>query len=96
LTPAPPTPSPPLDVLLRYLGVKAVVLAGIAGKNCVLFTANDASMRDLHLAVPCDCVASNTEEENRVALEQMRTVLKAETGPSAELDFARLGRPQPR
>ena len=41
-----------LDMLLEYLGVKAVVLTGMAANICVLFTANDAYMRDLHLVVP--------------------------------------------
>jgi nicotinamidase-related amidase len=81
-----------LDTLLEYLGVRAVVLTGIAANICVLFTADDAYMRDLHLAVPSDCVASNTEEENRYALDQMRTVLKADTGPSTELTFRSLAR----
>jgi nicotinamidase-related amidase len=79
-----------LDTLLEYLGVRAVVLTGIAANICVLFTANDAYMRDLHLAVPSDCVASNTEEENRYALDQMRKVLKADTRPSTELMFQSL------
>src|SRR5688572_20575821 len=64
-----------LDTLLEYLGVKTVILGGIATNICVLFTANDAYMRDLHLVVPCDCAASNTHEEHENALEQMRTVL---------------------
>ena len=81
-----------LDTLLQYLGTKAVVLAGMAGNSCVLFTANDAYMRDLHLAVPADCVASNTEDDNRHALDQMRKVLKADTRPSAELSFQDLAR----
>jgi nicotinamidase-related amidase len=81
-----------LDILLDYLQVKTVVLTGIAGNICVLFTANDAYMRDFFLVVPADCVASNTEEENRNALEQMAKVLKADTRPSEELDFAELRR----
>ncbi len=81
-----------LDTLLEYLGARAVVLAGMAANICVLFTANDAYMRDLHLAVPSDCVASNTEEENRHALDQMRKVLKADTRPSTELVFRALAR----
>ena len=81
-----------LDILLEYLGAKAVVLTGMAANICVLFTANDAYMRDLHLAVPSDCVASNTEEENRYALDQMRKVLKADTRPSTELVFRSLVR----
>lgn len=79
-----------LDTLLEYLGTKAVILTGMAANICVLFTANDAYMRDLHLAVPSDCVASNTDEENRYALDQMRKVLKADTRPSTELSFSTL------
>ncbi len=81
-----------LDTLLEYLGVKALVLVGVAGNVCVLFTANDAYMRDFTLAVPADCVASNTEPENRYALEQMRGGLKADTRPSGGLSFADLAR----
>ena len=47
-----------LDILLDYLGAKALVVAGLTGDNCVLFTASDAYMRDFRLAVPCDCTAS--------------------------------------
>jgi nicotinamidase-related amidase len=79
-----------LDILLRYLEVKVVVLTGIAANICVLFTANDAYMRDFHLVVPSDCVASNTEEENRYALEQMRVVLKADVRPSTKLSLEKL------
>jgi nicotinamidase-related amidase len=79
-----------LDTLLEYLGVKAVILTGIATNICVLFTANDAYMRDFQLVVPCDCVASNTQEDNRYALEQIRKVLKADTRPSAEISFQAL------
>ena len=56
-----------LDILIQYLRVKSVILTGIAGNICVLFTANDAYMRDYALFVPSDCVASNTVEENRHA-----------------------------
>jgi nicotinamidase-related amidase len=81
-----------LDTLLEYLDVKVVILTGIAANICVLFTANDAYMRDFHLVVPSDCVASNTDEENRYALEQMRKVLKADIRPSDEIDFTDLKR----
>jgi nicotinamidase-related amidase len=74
-----------LDTLLEYLGVKTVILTGMAANICVLFTANDAYVRDFHLIVPNDCVASNTEAENKYALEQMRKILKADTRRSQEL-----------
>jgi nicotinamidase-related amidase len=74
-----------LDTLLEYLGVETVILTGIAANICVLFTANDAYMRDLKLIVPSDCVASNTKELNDYALKQMQTVLKADVRTEAEL-----------
>jgi nicotinamidase-related amidase len=80
-----------LDTLLEYLGTRSVVLTGMAANICVLFTANDAYMRDLKLVVPADCVASNTEEENQYALAQMARVLKADTRPSDRVDFEALG-----
>lgn len=79
-----------LDTLLRYLGVTTVILTGLAGNICVLFTANDAYMRDLRLVVPQDCVVSNTKEENDYALEQIRKVLKADIRHSAEVCFQEL------
>ncbi len=79
-----------LDTLLEYLGVTTVVLTGLATNICVLFTANDAYMRDLHLVVPADCVASNTREANDYALQQIKEVLKADIRESTKLDFAEL------
>ena len=75
-----------LGVLLDYLGTRGVILTGIAGNICILFTANDAYMRDLKLWVPSDCCASNEESDNRHALEQMQQVLKADIRPSTDLD----------
>jgi nicotinamidase-related amidase len=74
-----------LDTLLKYLGVETVILTGVAANICVLFTANDAYMRDLKLIVPADCVASNTIEDNDYALKQMHVVLKADIRPSTEI-----------
>lgn len=81
-----------LDTLLDYLQAKSLILTGLAGNICVLFTANDAYMRDFHLVIPSDCVASNTAEDNEHALEIMRSVLKADTRPSTELDLEELKR----
>jgi nicotinamidase-related amidase len=79
-----------LDTLLEYLQARTLILTGLAGNICVLFTANDAYMRDFHLVVPSDCVASNTPEDNEHALELMSKVLKADTRPSTELDLEKL------
>lgn len=79
-----------LDLLLTHLNAKNLILTGIAGNNCVLFTANDAYMRDFKVFVPSDCVVSNTEAENAYALKQMETVLKADTTRASELDLKAL------
>ncbi len=79
-----------LDLLLEHLGARNLILTGIAGNNCVLFTANDAYMRDFNLYVPSDCTVSQTREANEYALEQMETVLKADIRTADELDLDQL------
>ena len=79
-----------LDVLLEHLGAQTLVLTGVAGNFCVLFTAHDAYMRDYHLVVPSDCVASQTEAEDRQALDHMARVTKADTRESSAIDLAAL------
>ncbi|MCA1657859.1 MAG: cysteine hydrolase [Verrucomicrobiaceae bacterium] len=74
-----------LDTLLRYLGAQTLIITGIAGNFCVLFTANDAYMRDYDLVIPSDCMASNSAEENREALTLMKKFLKADIRPSAKI-----------
>src|ERR1043165_4387815 len=64
-----------LDTLLETLHIRRVILTGIAGNICVLFTANDAYMRDLKIFAPADCIVSNTPEENEHALRQIGSVL---------------------
>jgi nicotinamidase-related amidase len=81
-----------LETLLHYLGSKRLILTGIAGNFCVLFTANDAYMRDYDLIIPSDCTASNTAGENRDALALMRKFLKADTRPSTKLRLPRARR----
>ena len=79
-----------LSLVLTHLGTKNLILTGIAGNNCVLFTANDAYMRDFKIFVPADCIVSNTEEENQHALKQMENVLKADTTIATELDLEKI------
>ena len=79
-----------LDVLLAHLGATTLILTGIQGNFCVLFSAQDAYMRDFRLLVPQDCSVSEEEADNRHALEHMAKVCKADTGPSAGVDFGRL------
>ncbi|MDJ1484871.1 isochorismatase family cysteine hydrolase [Cytophagaceae bacterium YF14B1] len=79
-----------LDVLLEYLKAETLIIAGIAGNICVLFTANDAYMRDYKLVIPADCTASNSVADNTYTLTQMEKVLKANIQPSTELNLEEL------
>ncbi len=72
----------PLELLLRHLNVQHVILTGIAGDSCILYTAADAYMRNFGVAVPADCIVSIDPEANRSALEHMRETLKADTSLS--------------
>ena len=82
-----------LELLLEHLGAHNLILTGIAGNNCVLFTANDAYMRDFKLFVPADCSVSIEPKDNEYALQQMQKVLKADIRDSTELDLAKLNLP---
>ena len=76
-----------LDTLLETLGVRRVILTGIAGNICVLFTANDAYMRDYNIFAPADCIVSITATDNDHALRQIEIVLKGNDAPSERLRF---------
>jgi nicotinamidase-related amidase len=83
-----------LDTLLEALRIRRVILTGIAGNICVLFTANDAYMRELKIFAPADCIVSNTAADNDHALRQIGTVLKGKLVVSTRLRFQ--GRPRRR
>jgi nicotinamidase-related amidase len=76
-----------LDTLLESLRVRRIILAGMAGNICVLFTANDAYMREYKLFAPADCIVSNTATDNDHALRQIRMVLKGNVSVSTRLTF---------
>ncbi|KAI9003244.1 Isochorismatase-like protein [Gaertneriomyces semiglobifer] len=79
-----------LDSLLTYLQVKSLIMVGMAGNVCILFTANDAYMRDFATFVPRDCIASSSPEEHSAALLLMERVLRTSTLSSDELDLCEL------
>ena len=82
----------PLELLLTYLKVTTLILTGIAGDVCVLFTAGDAFLRDYRLFIPSDCIASQSAEENARSLEQMRKTFDADIRPTHELDLEAIRR----
>ena len=84
-----------LELLLRYLKAHTLILTGIAGNICVLFTANDGYMRDFDLVIPQDCIASETETDNQHAIAYMSKVLKADSRLSTEIVFDAVTRQNP-
>lgn len=81
-----------LEVLLAHLGARTLVLTGIAGNICVLFTAHDAYMRDFGIFVPPDCIASERKADDAHALQNLVQTCKASVIPSDRINFARLRR----
>lgn len=79
----------PLGTLLEYLGARSLVLTGTSMHQCVLFTANDAYVRDFSLQIPRDCVAARTAAQARLAARHFRGVLGADMQPSGSLRFRR-------
>jgi nicotinamidase-related amidase len=78
-----------LDILLAHLGAETLVLAGFATDICVLYTANDAFMRDYKLVVARDCVAAESKRAHEIALSQMKQHLDASLKESARIRFRR-------
>ena len=77
----------PLELLLDELQIRRLILTGIAGDSCVLYTAADAYMRRFSLCVPADCTASLHETANSLALEHMKANLKVDIRHSRDLDL---------
>jgi nicotinamidase-related amidase len=83
-----------LDTLLETLGIRRVILTGMAGNICVLFTANDAYMREYKILAPADCIVSKTAADNDHTLRQIKTVLKGDVAVSTRLRFHSNRRPR--
>ncbi|HLR02612.1 MAG TPA: isochorismatase family cysteine hydrolase [Virgibacillus sp.] len=71
----------PLKSLLQDLEITQLILAGVAGDICILFTAQDAYISGYTLHIPENCIASNEKRGNDYALYLMRSVMKAKTDP---------------
>lgn len=81
-----------LELLLKHLGTRALIIGGMATNMCVLATATDAYMRGFRLHVPADGVAAEGDAQNEAALAHMADVLKADLTPTVELDLEALMR----
>jgi nicotinamidase-related amidase len=80
----------PLGKLLEYMGARTLILTGTASNQCVLFTANDAYLRDFRLIIPRDCICGLSKAATELALRYFRTVLSARISASTRLDLRRI------
>ncbi len=77
----------PLDLLLRHLKVKRLILTGVASDQCVLYTAADAHMHDYEVVVPADCIGTQSDERNTRALQHFEQALCLGTPKSEEVEL---------
>ena len=63
-----------LDLILRRLGVRTVILTGTTTPNCIRTSCYDGLSLDYNILIIEDCCSSNTEEIQRVNMEDMARV----------------------
>lgn len=75
----------PLDLLLRHLRVRTLIVTGVATDQCIVMSAAEAKMRDYDVVVPADCVASQTAARSKGALRHLAEAHGIDTSPSTRL-----------
>jgi len=78
----------PLEVLLRHLHVRRVIVVGVSTDQCIVLTAGGARLRDLAVWVPSDAVASQTPRRNALAVELIEHSLLIDTRESTAGDLS--------
>jgi nicotinamidase-related amidase len=74
----------PLEYLLKQREIDRIVLVGQVTEQCILYSALDAYVRELDVAVPADAVAHIHEDLAEAALKMMKTNMSADVEPSAD------------
>jgi nicotinamidase-related amidase len=77
--------STPLELLLKHLGTRTLILTGLLADSCILFTAQDAHLRGYDIIVPSDGIAARKPEDHRRALAQLERSMDADVRPTAAL-----------
>jgi nicotinamidase-related amidase len=75
----------PLDLLLRHLRVRRLIITGVASDQCIAMSAAEARMRDYDVVVPGDCVGAQTAARNASALRHLEEAHGIDTSPSPRL-----------
>ena len=63
-----------LDLILRRLGVRTVIVTGTTTPNCIRTTVYDANALDYNTVVLSDCCSSRSEAVQQANLEDMACV----------------------
>jgi len=79
----------PLELLLEKMGVRSLVLTGLATDICIQLTAADAYLRGYKVKVPPECTAAESESKRHAALIYMRDILKCDVRSADRLAFAK-------
>ena len=77
----------PLDLLLRHLRVRRLIVTGVTSDQCIAISAAEARMRDYDVIVPRDAVAAQTAGRNDSALRQLEEAHGIATTPSAQVEL---------
>ncbi len=77
----------PLATILEECEARELILTGLSAHQCVLFTANDAYLRELKLVIPRDAVAAARSDETRLALRYFKSVLGAQMPLGSRVRF---------
>jgi isochorismate hydrolase len=75
----------PIDTLLEYMSAKALILTGLTGTQCILFSAMDAHVRDFDLYIPRDCVVCKSRKDASMMDYLFRHSLMADTRAAGQL-----------
>ena len=74
---------------MKLMGVRTLVLTGVATDQCILFTAAEAYVRNYALVIPRDCVASVNPADTKLAVSYLKRVMKADVNQAAYVAFKR-------
>ena len=86
----------PLDLLLRHLRVRKLIVTGVASDQCIVMSAAEARMRDYDVVVPRDAIAAQTPERNAHALLHLEEAHGIDTTPSDAVELPASGGPEGR
>jgi nicotinamidase-related amidase len=77
----------PLEYLLRQLDVSRLLLCGQVTEQCILYSALDAYVRHLSVAIPTDAVAHIDPQLADAALQMMHRNMRADLRPTADCEL---------